>query len=315
MQKTMEFCSPTTNGKKKKTCFSKNSLILIANGWNSFNPTNKIIFNSKEGINSLLSKINEKFEITLKKKNIYWAWTDILKSYARKVGNSKVFDDMKSIEMTELRPSQPSDWVKNPVEWLSNFDIEKVMKQYENIPAFKYKFHGVFSIDFGIKNGNTCSFSSHCHINVKNLITNNKIKYFGFITNLSKHNEAGTHWTSSFFVFDPKLKCYGGYYYDSTTGNIPNELKPVFDDIKRQAEEIFKKPFPIYINQTRHQRSNTECGVFSITFQTRFLLLLKNDKKNASLEAVVSHPDLTDDKMKKLRFLFFRPNINSLKTI
>ena len=64
----MEFCSPTTNGKKKKTCFSKNSLILIANGWNSFNPTNKIIFNSKEGINSLLSKINEKFEITLKKK-------------------------------------------------------------------------------------------------------------------------------------------------------------------------------------------------------------------------------------------------------
>lgn len=219
-----------------------------------------------------------------KKKNVYWAWTDILKAYARKVGNSKIAENMKMIEMTDLRPSQPHDWVDNPVEWLSNFDIEKVLKQYEEIPAFKYKFYGVYSIDFGIKNGNTCSFSNHCHIDVKKMILNDKISYFGFITNLSKHNERGTHWTSSFFVFDPKLPSYGAYYYDSTTGNIPKDLITVFDDIKRQVEEIHKKPFPIRVNQTRHQRSNTECGVFSITFQTRFLLLLKKNKKTATFE-------------------------------
>jgi len=310
----MNFCSPTSNGKKKKICFSKKSLILIINAWNTFNPMKKIIYTDNENINSLINKINEKFENSLKKKNIYWAWTDILKEYAKKIGNYKIVEDMKSIELNELRPSQPNDWVDNPVEWLSNFDIEKVMKQYEKIPEFKYKFYGVFSIDFGIKNNNTCSFSSYCNINIKKLITNN-ISYFGFITNLSKHNEPGTHWTSSFFVFDPNIPSYGAYYYDSTTGNIPTDLIPFFNDIKKQIEDIYKKPFPIIYNQKRHQRSNTECGVFSITFQTRFLLLLKNNKNTATFQKVISHPDLNDNKMKKLRFSFFRPNINYLKKI
>ena len=311
----MEFCSPTTSGKSKSICFSKKSLLLIINAWNTFNASNLIIFNPNDSPNTLVNKINEKFESTLKKKNIYWAWTDILKSYAKKHGNSKIIADMNSIENNELRPSQPSDWVDNPVEWLSNFDIEKVLKQYEKIPEYKYKFYGVFSIDFGIKTGNTCSFSSHCNIDIKKYTLKDKFKYFGFITNLSKHNQQGTHWTSSFFVFDPSIPSYGGYYYDSTSGKIPNDLISVFNDIKKQAEEIFKKPFPIHINKKRHQRSNTECGVFSITFQTRFLLLLRKNKKTATFERVINHSHLTDDKMKELRFKFFRPHINYLKKI
>jgi len=307
----MNYCSPSLSSKNKKICFSKKSLLLIINAWNTFNINNKISFTPNDSINTLFSKINIEFEKKLNKKNTSWAWTDILKSYAKKNNNYKIINDMKSIEIKELRPSQPHDWVSNPVEWLSNFDIEKVLKQYENIPAFKYKFYGVFSIDFGIKNGNTCSFSSHCHIDINNILKNNK-KYFGFITNLSKHNEIGTHWTSSFFIFDPDIPSYGGYYYDSTTGNIPNDLINVFYDIKKQAETIFKKPFPIYINKNRHQNSNTECGVFSITFQTRWLLLLRKNKNSVSFDKVISHPDLTDDKMKSLRFKFFRPHINYL---
>lgn len=311
----MEFCSPTTSGKNKSICFSKKSLLIIINAWNTFNASNLITFNSNDSSNTLVNKINEKFESSLKKKNIYWAWTDILKSYAKKHGNSKIVSDMNSIEMNELRPSQPSDWVDNPVEWLSNFDIEKVLRQYEKIPEFKYKFYGVFSIDFGVKSGNTCSFSSHCNIDIKKYTLKDKYKYFGFITNLSKHNQQGTHWTSSFFVFDPTIPSYGGYYYDSTTGNIPKDLISVFDDIKKQAEEIFKKPFPIHINKKRHQRSSTECGVFSITFQTRFLLLLRKNKKTVTFDKVINHSDLNDDKMKQLRFKFFRPHINYLKKI
>jgi len=312
----MKYCTPTVSGKNKPVCFSKKSLLLIINAWNTFNINNPIIYNSKDSINTLINKINEKFEKTINKKNIYWAWTDILKEYAIKTGNTKIKNDMKTIEDNELRPSQPDDWVDNPIEWLSNFDIEKVLKQYENISSFKYKFHGVFSIDFAKKINNTCLYSkSYCNINIKHLIDTYNIKYFGFITNLSKHNEPGTHWTSSFFIFDPTIQSYGGYYYDSTSAKMPNDLIDVFNDIKKQAENIFKKPFNIHINKKQHQFSNTECGVFSITFQTRFLLLLRKNKKTATFDKVINHPDLTDNKMKELRFKFFRPNINYLQKI
>lgn len=304
----MDFCSPLPNGKKKDICYSKSSLIAIVNAWNTLH-NDKIIIKKTDAPKKIFEILNKKFQQLLhKKETTFWAWTDILKSQARKATNNKIVKEMTIIENNDLRPAQPIEWVNNPVEWLSNFDIAKVLHQYEKIPEFKYKFHGVFSIDFGLKEQ-----GGH-KINLSEILKDGKIDYFGFITNLSKSNEPGTHWTSSFFVFNPKLPCYGGYYYDSTTGKIPKDLTPVFADIKSQAEKLLKKPFPIYINNTRHQRSTTECGVFSIAFQTRFLLLLRADK-NTTADVVVNHPEFNDIKMKKLRFLFFRPNVEYLKKI
>jgi hypothetical protein len=178
------------------------------------------------------------------------------------------------------------------------------LTQYDNVSAYKYKFLGVFSIDFGIPRN---------PINLKNILSKNPdISFIGFITNLSRASEPGTHWTSSFFVLDPSLKSYGGYYYDSTTGRIPKDLIPVIDDIKRQAEELFKKPFPIRINTNRHQYSNTECGVFSIAFQTRWISLLRKNKE-VEFDEVIKFEGYKDNIMKKLRNKIFRPNLKSLK--
>ena len=185
------------------------------------------------------------------------------------------------------------------------------MKQYEEIPENQYKFLGVFSIDFGLKKNGVCQFSNFCNINVKSLLESGKIKYFGFITNLSRSNQPGTHWTSSFFILDPSLPSFGGYYYDSTTGIIPKDLQPVFLDIKAQAEKLFNKRFPVKINNVRHQKSNTECGVFSIAFQILWINFLKKDK-NIKFERIVKQSEYTDAKMKKLRFQYFRPNIKSI---
>ena len=148
---------------------------------------------------------------------------------------------------------------------------------------------------------------------MQNLIKSD-IKYLGFITNLSRSHEPGTHWTSNFFILDPSLPSYGAYYYDSTTGKIPKDLQIVFTDIKKQMEKIYKKPFPISVNYIRHQRSNTECGVFSMAFQVLWLNLLRINKNTASFEQVIKQSQYTDEKMKKLRFGYFRPNINHLKT-
>jgi hypothetical protein len=300
----LEYCSPIAITNNNKICYTKNSLIIIIKVWNYLLPLDKIIYTITEEPQELFNKIDEKFKKYLHKDNTYWSWTEILKNIALKLNKSKVIKLLKPVEKKDLRPAQPSDWVSNPTEWLSNFDIQKCLIQYENTPEYKYKFIGVFSIDFGIPNN---------PINLKEIISNNpNISFIGFITNLSRANEPGTHWTSSFFVLNPSLKSYGGYYYDSTTGNIPKDLQPVFNDIKKQAEKLFKKPFNIKINKNRHQFSNTECGVFSIAFQTRWISILKKNG-DANFDEIVKFEGYKDDIMKKLRNMIFRPNIKTLK--
>jgi len=310
----MEYCSPSSVHKNQKFCYSKASLITIINAMNELNLSSSIKTNANTSINELYSLIKDFMKKRYKlKSNHFWAWTSIIKQEATKNHNSRIYNQMKTIEENDLRPSQPIEWIKNPTEWLSNFDIEKVLHQYEKIPDYYYKFLGVFPIDFGIRNkNNECVISSKCKIDIKELINENKIKYLGFITNLSKANEPGTHWTSSFFVLDPSLNAFGGYYYDSTTGKIPKYLIPVFMNIKKQVEELFKKDFHIFVNNKKHQFSNTECGIFSITFQTRWLIMMKKDN-TTTFSDVISYTNYNDATMKKLRNKFFRPNINYLK--
>jgi hypothetical protein len=300
----LEYCSPIAIANNNKICYTKNSLIIIINVWNSLLPLDKIIYNSTEESIELFKKIDEKFKKYLHKDNTYWSWTEILKYIAVKLNKSKVAEVLKPIEKKDLRPAQPEEWITNPTEWLSNFDIQKCLIQYNNTPEYKYKFIGVFSIDFGIPKN---------PINIKDIISKNpNISFIGFITNLSRANEQGTHWTSSFFVLNPLLKSYGGYYYDSTTGKIPKDLQSVFDDIKKQAEILFKKPFIIKINSIRHQFSNTECGVFSIAFQTRWISLLKKNG-DADFDEIVKFEGYKDKIMKELRNKIFRPNLKTLK--
>ncbi len=296
----MEYCSPAA--KNRKFCYSTSSLIKLIKIWNILNPLNKINITKNDSSSDLINKLNNNFKIYLKKDNTYWAWIDILKIKAKKSNKSELIQELISIEKEDLRPSQPVEWVKNPVEWLSNFDIIKVMKQYEKIPENKYKFLGVFSIDFGKKT----------KINIKSIIKSGNVKYLGFITNLSKESEPGTHWTSSFFVLDPSLPSFGGYYYDSTTGNVPKDLKPVFIDIKNQVELLFKKKFPIKTNNIKHQRSTTECGVFSLAFQILWINYLKKNK-DVKFDTIINQKEYTDSKMKKLRFNYFRPNVNQIR--
>lgn len=305
----MEFCSPLLKLKNKKTCYTRTDLLFIIKAWNILY-SNKIEINKTDTTPILIKKINEKFQNLLNTKvDTYWAWTDIIKTQANKKSNPEIIDKIVKIESKSLRPSQPPEWGKNPEEWLSNFDIIKVLNQYQEISEFKYKFLGVHSIDFGLKKDDKCLFSRNCHINLREILKSNKIKYIGFITNLSKASEPGTHWTSSFFVLDPKLQSFGGYYYDSTVSNIPKDLQPVFKDIKKQAEEIFKKPFNIYYNNKRHQRGNNACGLFSIAFQVRWLLLLHKNKNTTTMKEVITHPSFIDSKMNILRLKYFRPNI------
>jgi hypothetical protein len=309
----MDFFSPVVRMKNKKLKYDKKTLLILINAWNDVNSNNKIEYKKGDTIAILSNKLNEKVQPILKTTmNTSWIWIDVIKYMAAKLNKYEIISNLQEIEKKLLRPSQPRDWINNPQEWLSNYDILNVVNQYQSIPALKYKFLGVFSIDFGLKKDGICLYSTHCNINLAKLLASNKIKYIGFVTNLSKASEPGTHWTSSFFVLDPTLPSYGGYYYDSTASKMPKDLQPVFIDIKKQAEELFKKDFNIYINNKKHQYGNNACGLFSIAFQVRWVLLLRKNKKTI-MKDVIDHPSFTDKKMDILRLKYFRPNILSFK--
>lgn len=312
----MSYCSITSTN--KTYCYSLKSLIIIANAWNFLNPPNNKIQLSNEELKNpdiIFQKLEKKFNrYTITLNNNYWAWIDIIKLINKNTKrNINVMKVMNKIEKNDLRPAQPDEWIYNKHEWLSNFDIENVLNQFNNRNDLYYKFYGVYTIDFGLKDtNNTCKYDGNCNINMKDIIKSGK-KYFGFITNLCRYNEPGTHWTSSFFVLDPSLKSYGAYYYDSVKRPIPKLLKPVFNDIRKQMNNIYpKKKFNIKISNIKHQNSNTECGIFSIAFQRRWLMLLYKDKHNACFNKVINFNKMNDNVMYLLRNIFFRPNVKTI---
>lgn len=307
----IDYCSPKTNFKKiDQICFSITSLNKLIKLWNINNIDNKIVINKDKITKKYLFN---KLDIKLKKKcgkGAYWFWTDILEKQSK---DNKEKYILKKIALKELKPKKPLEWIKNPRTWLSNYDIQNVMRQYDTNKKYKYSFLGVFPIDFYIKNKNgECIFDYIKKININTFI-NAKKQYIGLITNLDKHNQPGSHWTSTFIVINPKLKAYGAYYYDSTGRDIPIYLKDFFNDFKKQCESLYKnRPFNIIYTKKQHQFKNSECGVFSLLFQIRWINKHIIKKNNVIIDEIIANKDITDDEMVNLRDVLFRPNIVSI---
>jgi hypothetical protein len=247
-------------------------------------------------------------------KNKYWLWCVTLEKLSEKKINNlsklqKIRKDLKLISKKDLKPEKPDIWYKHPKTWLSNYDIQNVMTQYEAVPKYSFAFLGVFPIDFAVSNTQgQCLYSDFCNIDISKMIKKKK-KFIGFITNLDKHDESGSHWTSTFISIDPSIDTYGAYYYDSVAGQIPHYLISVLKHIKTQCDKLYPdKVFKINFNKKRHQYKNSECGVFSILYQIRWLNkhIVKDNK--TSFEEIIRNPNITDDTMLKVRDELFRPN-------
>jgi len=301
------YCS-ISRTKNNGSCYSRESLLTLINSYNKIH-ANKIIVKPNSSIKILWSSLNNKMKKYCKNGE-EWFWTDIIRI------KTKDYEDkikLKLIEKKELKPSQPTEWVKNPNEWLSNYDIMNVMKQYEENKKKYYKFLGVFPIDFTEKDVNeNCMYDEACKINIAKYIKQKK-KFIGFIINLDKHDEPGSHWTSIFMIIDPTYKDYGACYCDSVGTKIPNNIKKYFLNIRKQMKVIYpNNHFNLTFSMKQKQRSNTECGMFSQLFQIYMLkTLLKN--KTINFRDYVIDQTINDATMKKLRNTLYRPNIKSLK--
>ena len=311
-----KFCSPANDNKKH--CLSYKFLKKLITIWNGFSK-NKIDIgetpttpqSTSRATSRLYKAVNDKMK-PICGSNKYWLWTGIVERLAEKANQPnimKIKRDLKTIAKKELKPEKPEAWYRNPKTWLSNYDIQNVMFQYEQSKNYKYRFLGVFPIDFSVASENgQCLYSDFCSINIKDHLKKGK-KFIGLITNLDRHDQSGSHWTSTFMVIDPNLPTYGAYYYDSTGSQMPHYLQKFLESVKTQCDALHpQKDFVIHVNKKQHQYKNTECGMFSMVFQIRWINKHIVKRNNTSFDEIIGNPYIDDEHMLKIRDTLFRPN-------
>ena len=201
-----------------------------------------------------------------------------------------------------FRPMMPKSWIRNDRTWLSNFDIQAVMCQYDDVfPDFW--FVGVFSMDFAhILTNGQCVSMDMCGLDVSEMKRRRK-SHAGIVLNLDKHDQSGSHWVALYINIDSRTVNYGCFYYDSTARPTPEEVNVFTHKIKTQVLESRENdvfPFRIKENRVKRQFKNTECGIFTMFF------LVCCMSREFSFQTICDSMG-NDDDLHTLRTVFFRP--------
>lgn len=304
----MAYCSPTQEEhyKEFKSCFDKKTLLRIASSWNRFHNNDAILQPDKMTHRDLWNAINQKFKPYCGKSDEI-CWIEQLN-----LSNDEIVKE-------SVKPEMPKEWKQNPHTWLTNFNIEAVIEQYEKVNP-NFEFLGVYPVDFRSKNyfnNDKCLYQETCNIDMEYKMEKG-IRYIGMIINLDKHNEPGSHWVALFICIDPKQSCFGAYYYDSYSGEAPIEVQQFMLDLQKQGNAYarshhIKREFKVQYNTIRHQYGHSECGMFSMVYLIRWMSLLKQ-RKHVTLDDVVK-VKITDDDVYKMRSVFFRPYYQFKKTL
>uniref|UniRef100_A0A6C0DWR2 Ubiquitin-like protease family profile domain-containing protein n=1 Tax=viral metagenome TaxID=1070528 RepID=A0A6C0DWR2_9ZZZZ len=257
-------CSPAIkNSVSTESCFTPEILMKIKDNYNKRHHSSAIQENDPKKIWHLLRE-----RLSCEREDCW----------LKEIGSSALRQQIKSYVFA---PTHPPEWNKNPDEWLSNFDIKDVAKQYETSNP-EFKLIGPTTIDFDTRlpeNGK-CVLEDLCTFSLDKFINAKKTK-IGMVFNLDKHYQSGSHWVSLFVDIENHFL----FYFDSADNDIPPEIwvkngasknkkgsqTPLVNRLIEQgkAHDI---DFDFYTNEgNQHQKSNTECGMYSIFFITTLL--------------------------------------------
>lgn len=279
--KGASICSPYSNLKKvsKDTCMTPDIIMKVKNAYNRQHPSSQIETNDPIQIFEIIKERNKC------KNDACWV---------SKIKNKEI---KKYVKDHIFIPEKPSEWKKNPTEWLSNFDILDVLKQYqEAYPHFK--FIGPVPIDFNKKMNHSCISNDLCSFHLSDIDSHNKIHIddVGIIFNLDKHDEPGSHWVSMFI--DKKIKRI--FYFDSASTDVPREINELKNRLIHENSE-----FSFVSNTVEHQRGNTECGMYSLYFIIS--MLLSHNRENTYNHQFNNTDNKVTDKMvEQYRNVYFQ---------
>jgi hypothetical protein len=196
-------------------------------------------------------------------------------------------DNKERIKLSKkyFRPEKPKEWLKKETTWLDSFKMEDVMNQYEDTFT-DFEFIGPVPIDFdtpsnsGTLEWGQCIVDELCKLDLNDAFKKGT-KRIGIVFNLDKHDEPGSHWVCAFIDIPNKA----AYYFDSYGLPPPPEISTLLERCKEQGCES------ILYNDIRHQRKDSECGMYCIytiicllkgrTFQDICLDIVKDDTINA----------------------------------
>jgi hypothetical protein len=240
-------CSPFVKKTPvKNSCLPEDILITIKKEYNAHHPENPIKTNHFTKIwHELKNRLDCKRE----------------DCWLKEIRDKQL---RKEIDELIFAPDQPPEWKNNPDEWLSNYDIIDVLKQYEK--TYKYfKFIEPTPIDFDDTPPDmygSCVTKELCNFDLSHYIKN-KIRKIGIIFNLDKHNESGSHWVSLFIDLEDKFILY----FDSAADIIQPEIEELVNRILEQGSQIgIDFQYEKDNNPFEHQMGNTECGMYSLYF-------------------------------------------------
>lgn len=174
-------------------------------------------------------------------------------------------NDKQKLLKDYFRPKAPSEWLNDPDMWLTNKDIENVMKQYEEAYP-NFKFLGAVPIDFSApdpynKLETKCIVDTFCHVNLKSLKKDKKT-IAAAVFNLDPHFKGGSHWVSLVILLGK-----GVYYFDSYGIQPPLQISRFMRSLTLQDSSL-----ELGCCGRRFQYSNTECGMYSLYFIIRMIM-------------------------------------------
>ena len=188
------------------------------------------------------------------------------------------------LENNVFRPDGP----QGKFEWLSTFDINFALAQYES-KYEDFKFLGAVPIDFAeLEN---LPFKT---LDFDDLYKNGK-KRIGVVFNLDEHYKSGSHWVSLFADLEKGQIYYSDSFAIKPESRITNFMTKIEEYLKNERD--INEP-DIRYNKTQHQRGNSECGVYSINFILRLL-------KGKTFDHI-KQKRVTDEKVNKCRMIYFK---------
>jgi hypothetical protein len=252
-------CSPLANKKSVKkgaTCFTPDVLLKIKQEFNKDHPTEQIKTNE---VHEIWQQLHDRLTTTKCKNKNESCWLDL-------IDDTQMRDTIKE---HIFAPEQPKEWKTNPDEWLSNYDIFNVIRQYADVPEYKdFLPISPTSIDFDSNRtgSNSCVSEELCKFSLNKWMKKGK-KRFGIVFNLDKHTGPGSHWVT---LFVDTVNSFM-FFFDSAGDGIPTEVQKFIGHIETQGQEL-KINFKKYDNGGHdHQKGNTECGMYSLFFMITML--------------------------------------------